>query len=1029
MAGNSLSQYRAAIGLFSTKSDRIPLNGHVVIVQFMGFAFHWMLMVLLKCGDIELNPGPSEINGILLNCRSLKSVNSKRNKMSELQSLVSLKHADIVCLTETWLTADIASDEILPHDTFSIYRKDRAGGYGGVLVGIHQSIKSKLRCDLMPDDTDHNELIVVEIRLPKLPKIALINFYRPPTDNSLQCINNFTKTLKKVQESGFHKIWVMGDFNLPNLDIVTGLPRNNEHNCLNFYECFHDHGLMHLVNDPTHQSGNRLDLLMASCPELFQNISVEKYLFSSDHYLINFSIKTDRKPDDKVPRKVYNYKKADWNGLRNEIQNSHLCDLIYSCGNDINAACKLWTSAIQKLINKFIPQCKLKNINSPPWIDGEVIHMSNKKDTAHRKARTKDTPESWTKYKKLRNKLKNLVDSKYHHYIEDTTAAIDENPKRFWSLLKSKCKKKTIPQEIHRGQTKAESPDQKATLFNDFFQSNFTNNANASFPNVNSLRNRNLCDLSISIAETRLIMQNININKATGPDNIPGRVLKECAKELSPSLTKLFNLSLTTGTVPDDWKMANVTPVHKKGDRSACSNYRPISLLCICSKILERAILNQIYNEIVPLITKFQHGFLKGKSTETQLLEVYDNISKVLDDSGQSDIIFLDLSKAFDSVPHNLLVHKLTTFGFQDNLLNWFSSYLKNRVQRVVLEGSTSTWLPVGSGVPQGSILGPVLFLLYINDMVNVVSENTAIGLFADDAKIFRNIKTMHDCEILQEDLNSLLTWSNTWKLQFNLSKCKLLRIYRALKFAYDYKMENSVLETVTEFNDLGVLVSSDLTWNNHIAHKISRANSLLGFIKRAIGFKASKKAKRTLYLSFIRSTVMYNSTIWHLNKTHLKLLEGIQRRATKFILNDYNSDYKTRLKECNLLPLCYYKELRDLYFFYKSINNFFHFDVNNMFTFNINRDARIRQNVDPLSLKLPPFKTETGAAFYSVRLVKLWNSLPMQIRTLKSKTKEIALFKKRTTVFYNNHLENKFDVENTCTWVTHCRCPLCRET
>ena len=238
--------------------------------------------------------------------------------------------------------------------------------------------------------------------------------------------------------------------------------------------------------------------------------------------------------------------------------------------------------------------------------------------------------------------------------------------------------------------------------------------------------------------------------------------------------------------------------------------------------------------------------------------------------------------------------------------------------------------------------------------------------------------------------------------------------------------MGNSILETVTEFNDLGVLISSDLSWNNHIKLKIARANSMLGFIKRAIGFNASSKAKKTLYLSYIRSAVMYNSTVWHLNKTHIRLLEGIQRRATKYILNDYESDYKTRLRKCKLLPLSYYKEARDLYLLFKCLNGFFNIDVNTLFTFH--RNTRALENFDPLRLKLPFFNTEKRAAFYTVRLVKLWNSLPLIIRSLKCKTKNITSFKNSVTEIYLNLFESRFDPLNPCTWVTFCRCSLCRD-
>ena len=405
MAGNSLQDYRSKIGSFNVNcQSSCPMNGHMVLLQILRFGLLlWIFILILLSGDIKLNPGPNLVNGLLLNTQSLKSVNAQRNKMAQLQSLMSLKNALVVCLTETWLKPDIPSDELFPFDSFNVYRKDR-DGHGGVLVAIHHSIRSKFRADLVTDASDHNEIIVVELRLPKLPKIALVNFYRPPSDNSAECRQNFKSCLDSIRLAGFEHIWVMGDFNLPNMDPSTGLPLNNAFHCDDYYNIFQDNGFVHLVTSATHRSGNALDFIPANHPDCFTNINVESDIFPSDYNVVNFSKKIN-----KIPRTVYNYRKADWNGLRRSIAESDLFQIIQDSGNDINSACSRWTNQFLKLINKFVPCCKVRNINSPPWIDGEVVHLSNKKDTAHRKAINKDTPEAWDKYKKLRNKLRNLI--------------------------------------------------------------------------------------------------------------------------------------------------------------------------------------------------------------------------------------------------------------------------------------------------------------------------------------------------------------------------------------------------------------------------------------------------------------------------------------------------------------------------------------------------------------------------------------------------------------------------------------------
>ena len=287
--------------------------------------------------------------------------------------------------------------------------------------------------------------------------------------------------------------------------------------------------------------------------------------------------------------------------------------------------------------------------------------------------------------------------------------------------MRAETKSKNIPEKVYFDTSYPHTPIRKAFLFNRFFQANFTLPEETShLPQINGLANPNIESCQISIAETRLIIDNIDTNKASGPDNISGRILKECSREISPSLRVLFNLSLTLGKMPANWKLANISQFFFKADRENCSNYRPLSLLCIVSKVLERAVLNQIKSEILLLITQFQHGFLSGRSTETQLMQVYNYINSTLDSSGQTDVIYLDFSKAFYSVPHHPLLHKLRSFGFNGTLYHWLCSYVNNRKQRVIINGEHSEWCNVTSGVPQGSILSPILFLLYINDLVDI---------------------------------------------------------------------------------------------------------------------------------------------------------------------------------------------------------------------------------------------------------------------------------------------------------------------
>jgi hypothetical protein len=428
-----------------------------------------------------------------------------------------------------------------------------------------------------------------------------------------------------------------------------------------------------------------------------------------------------------------------------------------------------------------------------------------------------------------------------------------------------------------------------ANIFNNFFQSIFSTNDNLPIPNINISQDPELSTLHVTEEEVAKELKKLNPNKAPGPDGIPTRVLKECHVELTPSITTLFNNSLSQGIIPDSWKHANIVPLHKKGNKHHANNYRPISLLPVISKILERCVFNKIIEILIPKITTLQHGFLRNRSTVTQLLQVFTNINNILDKGDQTDVIYFDLSKAFDSVPHKLLLEKLKTFGICGTLHAWISNYLTNRLQRVTLNGASSNWLHVTSGVPQGSILGPLLFILYINDLPNCLSENTLCAIFADDTKIYRHITSHQDLDILQRDINTVNKWSKAWGLTFNKKKCTVISIKRNNKpLEYIYCMDNTQLPRTTDAPDLGITITSNLSWNTHINNITSRAQNRKWFLIRTIGYDAPIRAKLLTYLSLVRSIVEYNTIIWSPHtKENILALEHVQRKCTDYILNN----------------------------------------------------------------------------------------------------------------------------------------------
>ena len=307
------------------------------------------------------------------------------------------------------------------------------------------------------------------------------------------------------------------------------------------------------------------------------------------------------------------------------------------------------------------------------------------------------------------------------------------------------------------------------------------------------------------------------------------------------------------------------------------------------------------------------------------------------------------------------------------------------------------------------------------------MSNNTNVALFADDVKIYREINSLHDCLLLQHDLTALDNWSRKWKLNFNYDKCKVLKVARVIKNDHNYVMNNILLENMSNFNDLGINISSDLDWQLHIHLKVNKANSMLAFIKRTYGYSPMPDAKRMLYLTLIRSGLLYGSTVWYPNKACKKLLEGVQRRATKYILNDFESSYKQRLHEAKLVPLLYYKEYKDLCFLYKCFHGYYNIDTRAYVTMSSNTQRSTRSTMDDLKIRINNARTEKAMEYFFNRVVKPWNKLPHNIRSMHCTNKEILPFKNWLMNHYKHLTVTYFDVDNICTWVSFCRCPRCR--
>jgi hypothetical protein len=378
-------------------------------------------------------------------------------------------------------------------------------------------------------------------------------------------------------------------------------------------------------------------------------------------------------------------------------------------------------------------------------------------------------------------------------------------------------------------------------------------------------------EIKITILGSEKLLKNLDPTKATGPDKIPAPILKQFGAEFAPHLATIFNTSITKGEVPTDWRQANVIPIFEKGERYLASNNRPVSPPRICCKRLEHIVVSNILKhlDLHNILVDCQHGFRAKRSCEIQLLTLSHELLSNLHSSIQTDLIIPEFSKAFDNVPHKKLLWKLNNCGIRGNTWKWVSAFLSNRMQQVTLDGEVSGQLPVVSGVHQGSVLAPLLFLIFINDLPVAVTSKTR--LFADDCILYIQIYNHDDSITLQQDMDNLAAWEKMWVCSSIQKKCISLSVTRSkTPFHTSYILKGHTLESITTAKYLGIALSKDMNWDTHINNIISKANKIIGFLRRNLPIQ-NTEIKTLAYKSMVRSNLEYCANVWSPHTENLK--------------------------------------------------------------------------------------------------------------------------------------------------------------
>ena len=532
---------------------------------------------------------------------------------------------------------------------------------------------------------------------------------------------------------------------------------------------------------------------------------------------------------------------------------------------------------------------------------------------------------------------------------------------------------------LSQGENVASSSIDKANMLNEFFCSCF----NTVFPPLTPMYNEHHTKESLLCTEDEVchLLLSLDVSKSNGPDGISPTMLKHTADSIAPSLTKLFNLSLRRGKLPSQWKHSLIVPIPKSSSTGSPSCYRPISLLPIVSKVLERHVCDILLDHLQSLnfISNKQWGFLEGRSTTTALIKCTDDWLKELELGNDICAIFFDFRKAFDSVPHEPLLRKLSALNLDDCILGWLHDYLCNRLQAVIVDGEESESSSVLSGVPQGSVLGPMLFLIYINDLTSVVVHpNSTINMFADDVLLYHTISSSEDYLDAQQSITAIEHWSSNNYLQLNALKCKCMTISRKKKPIAPHcalVLNNSTLEQVQSYKYLGLLLTADLSWSSHISSIRLKARKILGLLYRRFYGNVSQDVLKQLYLSLVRPHLEYACQVWnpHLEKDK-KAIENVQKFACRIATARWDDNYENLLELLNLQPLHERRTHARLGLLYRILYKLSYFPES---TFKLRENTPQSRGSHQLELQVPFARTNSYLYSFVPQTTALWNSLP----------------------------------------------------
>ena len=852
------------------------------------------------------------------------NVRSMVNKWDNVKANFIDSNIHILSFSESWLHQLLPDNLFQLGNNYTLLRNDRNWNDendpnsppkkgGGVCTYVKNTLNySETSYSHMNRSCKDLESQWISINQKPNKTILIGNCYRPPQGNIENCIDTLEEQLTNLDLSKV-EIIITGDFNID----ITG--KNNE-SAKKFLSMMKDFGIRQLINEPTRYSSNKnscLDLMFTNS-DIIAKVGVSN-LNLSDHQLVMLTrkkLKTIKQKCSFVGRSYRNYDKNNFQQLIMAADWS-----VYDESRNPTQKWYIMKNIIKEIIDEMCP-IKSFRINQikQPWITPPLLELIKDKDIALKNAKKTKNEQLWKEAKRLRNACTNRLRQAKADFIKDNLNHNQNDPKKFWQNIQEIIpNKSTNKKNIFLNNMDTNEPielDRVADYINEYFINigpNLATKCNGQWQYNGIESNNSLSDIHTSPEEMMNICKKININKASCIENLSSEILRDAFMVLTDRLSELFNACFDVAVIPPEWKFAKITPLPKPGDSTLVSNYRPISLLPLMSKLIEKVVHSRIYMHLEEndILDKRQGGFRPGHSTVTTCSYFINDIYSACNNNNFTIAVYIDAMKAFDTVNHNILLQKLDKIGIRGRLLDWIRNYLADRYQSTIANSTISNEQLIKCGVPQGSVLGPLLFLIYINDISKIIT-NSQVSLYADDTVLYLSHTDIESAiALLQSDLDKLQTWCDSNKLTINCKKTKFC-LYGMRSLVRKAKMQdiqlslnNQILEQVCSYKYLGLILDEHLNYNKHIKEMnklISHKLYLLSKIRKYLTTKACIDIFKTMVLSVIEYyDIIYAGT----SQGNLGKIDKLFYRGLKICTNRNEKQNKLdTLRECKIAPL-----------------------------------------------------------------------------------------------------------------------------